>query len=236
MFTIFWYVQDYDAYITWPNQFKPLWVPAWVSIVMVVDVLYFDLLTHPEMPFKVMHRKEMTHSSGIYERKSRGRKLADEMRWGKKKILWYSHRLTHRKWVTSELHDSYFRLMTIKHSISKIAWVIKWVLNYYIAQSTQKSRSGVVGSWVEDRTEFEFQWSRAVVGKATSGRRGLWALMSWGPEKMLIKGSKEGQHPAESTPGLRLRSPRERERHNANGHNFGVKIFQLCSISSSLSQ
>ena len=26
----------------------------------------------------------------------------------------------HRKRVTSELHDSYFRLMTIKHSISKI--------------------------------------------------------------------------------------------------------------------
>ena len=26
------------------------------------------------MPFKVMHRKEVTHSNGSYERKSRGRK------------------------------------------------------------------------------------------------------------------------------------------------------------------
>ena len=26
-----------------------------------------------------MHRKEVTHSNGSYERKSRGRKLADEM-------------------------------------------------------------------------------------------------------------------------------------------------------------
>ena len=31
------------------------------------------------MPFKVMHRKEVTHSNGSYERKSRGWKLADEM-------------------------------------------------------------------------------------------------------------------------------------------------------------
>ena len=42
--------------------------------------------------------------------------------------------------MTSELHDSYFRLMTIKHAISKIEWVIEWALNYYIAQSRQKSR------------------------------------------------------------------------------------------------
>ena len=47
-------------------------------------LLYFDLLTRPKMPFKVMHRKEMTHSGGSYERKSRGRKLADEMGRGKK--------------------------------------------------------------------------------------------------------------------------------------------------------
>ena len=31
-----------------------------------------------------MHRKEVTHSNGSYERKLRGRKLADEMGRGKK--------------------------------------------------------------------------------------------------------------------------------------------------------
>ena len=36
------------------------------------------------MPFKVMHRKEVTHSNGSYERKSRGQKLADEMGQAKK--------------------------------------------------------------------------------------------------------------------------------------------------------
>ena len=36
------------------------------------------------MPFKVMHRKEVIHSNGSYERKSCGRKLADEMGRDKK--------------------------------------------------------------------------------------------------------------------------------------------------------
>ena len=88
-----------------------------------VNVLCFDLLTRPKMPFKVMHRKEVTHSNGSYERKSRGRKLADEMGRCKKKIPLYSHRLTHRKRVASELHDSYSRSMTITQAIPKIVEV-----------------------------------------------------------------------------------------------------------------
>ena len=81
------------------------------------------MLTRPKMPSRVMHRKEVTHSDGSYERKSRGRKLADEMGRGKKKIPLYSHRLTHRKGVTSELHDSYFHSMTITQAIPKVAEV-----------------------------------------------------------------------------------------------------------------
>ena len=108
-------------------------------------VLYFGLRPGQKCHPKVMHRKEVTHSNGSYERKSRGRKLADEMGRGKK-FPWYTHRLTYRKRVTCELHDSYFRLMTIKHAISKIEWAIEWALNYYITQSRQKS------------SQFEFQF------------------------------------------------------------------------------
>ena len=50
--------------------------------------------------------------------------------WDKVKVPLCQYRLMHRKRVTSELHDSYFRLMTIKHSISKIQWAIVWALNY----------------------------------------------------------------------------------------------------------
>ena len=46
------------------------------------------------------------------------------MKWDEvKKIPLYSHRLTHRRRVTSELHDSYFRSMTITQAIPKIAEV-----------------------------------------------------------------------------------------------------------------
>ena len=54
------------------------------SVTVIQIVLCLDLLTRSKMPFKVMHRKEVTHSNGSYERKSRGRKLADEMGRGKK--------------------------------------------------------------------------------------------------------------------------------------------------------
>ena len=57
------------------------------------------------------------------------------------KVLLCQYRLMHRKRVTSELHDSFFRLMTIKHSISKIQWVIVWALNYYLTQLSSSPRS-----------------------------------------------------------------------------------------------
>ena len=101
------------------------------------------------------------------------------MKWDKVKFPWYAHRLMHRKRVTSELHDSYFRLMTIKRAIPKIEWAIEWALNYYITPSRQEVRQ--LGSreaaykmwqrkpggggpwsswWVRDRTELETRCGR----------------------------------------------------------------------------
>ena len=63
------------------------------------------------------------------------------MKWDEvKKSPWYTHRLMHQKRVTYELHDSYFRLMTIKLAIPKIELATKWTLYYYITQSRQKRR------------------------------------------------------------------------------------------------
>ena len=56
-----------------------------LSVLACIFILCFDLLTRPKIPFKVMHRKDVTHSNGSYERKSRGRKLADEITRCKKK-------------------------------------------------------------------------------------------------------------------------------------------------------
>ena len=127
-----------------------------ISLFARFIVLCFDLLTRPKMPFKVMHRKEVIHSNGSYVRKSCWRKLADEMGRAKK-IPMVHYRVMHRKRVTYELHDSYFRLMTIKHSISKI----EWASNDCIIQLSSTSQlNWVPASWVEDRTQLETRCGR----------------------------------------------------------------------------
>ena len=93
----------------------------------VVEMLYIDLRPCQTCHSKVMHRKEVTHSDGSYEKKSR--RQARLKKWDKVKIPWYTHKLMHRKRVTSELHDSYFRLMTMKHAIPKIEWAIELLYN-----------------------------------------------------------------------------------------------------------
>ena len=59
------------------TEFKGVFdiTPDWFGL----GVLYFDLRPGQKCHSKVMQRKEVTHSNGSYERKSRGRKLADEM-------------------------------------------------------------------------------------------------------------------------------------------------------------
>ena len=50
-------------------------------------------------------------------KRSRGKIKAYDMGQGEGPIVQLT--VMHRKRVTSELHDSYFRLMTIKHSIQR---------------------------------------------------------------------------------------------------------------------
>ena len=153
-----------------------------------------------------MHRKEVTHSNGSYERKSRGRKLADEMGRAKK-FPWYTHRLMHQKRVTCELHDSYFRLMTIKHSISKI----EWASNDYITQLSSTSQ------WSCRQLEWD------VVGRATPGRGGprepRWSL---GTREVADK--MQWWKPSPSSVGLRLSSPGERDK-TLTAITLGSKYF-----------
>ena len=176
------------------------------------------------MPFKVMHRKEVKHSNGSYVRKSRGQKLADEMGRAKKNshgtlIDW----CTGREWPLN--------CMAV---IS--AW---WLLNIRFQRSSGR-RTIIQFSWVRRASGVASRvpdcWRGDVVGKATPDRGALGNPDGvWGPEKMLIRCSKESQHPAEWALGLRLSSPREQERHNVTVITVGSKYYSLCSVSSSLS-
>ena len=96
-------------------------------------------------------------------------------------------------------------------------------------QLAELAVAGAVGSWVRQRQfEFQLSWRWNVVGKATSGRRGLLALMSWCPEKMLIRYSKKAsiQQSGPHGPGW---TSRERERNNvtairSGGQNIAVMV------------
>ena len=140
-------------------------------------------------------------------------------KWDKLKFPWYTHRLMHRKRVTCELHDSYFRLMTLKHAIPKIEEAIEMALNYYITQSRQMS----------DSYSWRRSYRRGVVGKATSGRRGLWGPWWFGVQRSCWQDVVEKastQQKAEPL-GLRLSSPQEREWHNADGHKSGGQYIAV---------
>ena len=54
------------------------------TMMLFVEGVVFWPSTRPKMPFKVMHWKQVTHSNGSYERKSRGRKFANKMGQAKK--------------------------------------------------------------------------------------------------------------------------------------------------------
>ena len=92
--------------------------------------------------------------------------------WDKVKVPLCHYRVMHWKGVTSELHNSYIRLLTIKHSIS----MIEWASNDYITQLSsmgQLSCSRVAGSRVGDE-----MWS----GKPHQDEG------AWGPDEL---GSRE---------------------------------------------
>ena len=129
-----------------------------------------------------MHRMEVTHSDGTYEELSR--RWTWLTKWDKVKFPWYTHRLMHRKRVTCELHDSYFRLMTIKQGMPNIKWAIELLYN------SVKTGSQTVGD--------PKRRSLDVVGKATPGRRGprdpQWSFGG----QLGIRCSKESHHPAEN--------------------------------------
>ena len=115
-------------------------------------------------------------------------------------------RLMHRKRVICELHDSYFRSMTIKHAIPRTAEVthpdgqlwgdIEWAIE--LLYNSVKTGS----QWVWRPVGDQMSLRQDAVEKASIQQR-------TGP------------------PGLRLSSPGERERHNADSHKSGGQYIAV---------
>ena len=92
-----------------------------------------------------------------------------------------------------------------------------------------KATSGRRGLGAPDELQLEIgrSYRRDVVRKATSGRRGLGALMSWGPGKLLIRCSKESQHPAEWASGPPVEHLEDEKDTTLTAIRVGVKILQF---------
>ena len=110
-------------------------------------VLCFDLRPGPQ---KMLFQGDAPGGSDTFQWPVIERDRVGGLRliiWDKVKVPLCQYRLMHQKRVTSELHDSYFRLMTIKHSISKIQWTIVWALNYYLTQLSSSRRGSCSWQW-----------------------------------------------------------------------------------------
>ena len=103
---------------------------------------------------------------------------------------------------------------SVKTEVKSVEFESQWQLQPVELSFGQLSRRPVELQAVELETR---------CGRESHTRpKRLGAQMSWGPEKMLIRCSKESQHPAEWSP-----APGEQEIPNVDGHNNEVKILQL---------
>ena len=117
--------------------------------------------------------------------------------------------------MTYELHGSYFRWMTIKYAIPKIEWAIEWGIELLYNSAQRGSQT----SWSSDELETRCDKESHHPAEGALGTPDE----VWGPDQLVIRCSRESQ---QSGPlGLRLSSPGEQERHNADGHKSGGSIY-----------
>ena len=193
---------------------------------------------HQKCHSKVMHRKEVTHSNGSYERKWRGRKLADEMGRAKKNsrgtlIDW----CTGREWPVNcmtvisawwrsnmRFQRSSWRLSGRELLYNPVKTEVKLVpvrVGDGVGRDVvSKATSGRRGLGAPDELQLEIgrSYRRDVVRKATPRPKVLGALMNWGPEKLLIRCSRS---PSRVVLWDSDWASGERERHNVDCHKSG---------------
>ena len=120
----------------------------------------------------------------------------------------------HRKRVTCELHDSYFRLMTIKHAIPKIELAIELLYNPV--------------SWRSDELETRCCRESHHPAEGASG-----PPIEFGDQTSWWENAGMRTCPREAgPPGPRLSNPGERERHNTDGHKSGGGSIYCSSVRS----
>ena len=180
--TILWFFD-----MTWPGI--QLQSPGPFANSVTASVVYWPS-TWPNMPFQ-------RRGSCIFHWHGRAWLTI----WDRGKIPRYSHRLMHRKRVTRELHDSYFRSMTIKHAIPRTAEVTH--------------PDGQL--WGDIEWAIELLYNLVKTG----------SQLVWRRDPLVIRCRRGSSTQQSGPPGLRLSSPGERERHNTDGHKSGVQYVAV---------
>ena len=136
--------------------------------------------------------------------------------WDRVKIPWYSHKLMHRKRVTSELHDSYFcsRMIKICHSKDSGSSIFHWPF-------MGRDWVGIELLYNSVHKKFNQFGDQPV----------------WGSEELEKWCCRENSTQQRAGPlGLQLSNPGEQERHTAMTGGAGeVNMLQFCLVSNSLS-
>ena len=184
-----------------------------------------------------MHCKEVTHSDGSYEKKSRRRlswKYGTELKSHGTLIDWYTGRewplncmIVISAWWRSNMSFQgrwKWHIPVASHGV-----ILSGRLNYYITR------------WRQEVSELEIRWVTAavrvgvwrpvwwqdVVEKATAQQKGpSGPPMEFG-DPLVTRCGRVSPHPAEWALGLRLSCPGERERHNADGHKSGGQYIAV---------
>ena len=143
--------------------------------------------TRPNMPFQRQWKWHIPMA--CYGKKSRRR--AGLTIWDKVKIPPCRHKVMHRKRVTCELHDSYFRLMTIKHAIPKTA--------------EMTHSDGLL--WRDIEWAIELLYNSVKTG----------SQLVWRPDPLVTRCGRGSQHPTEWAPGPSVEQPRRTGKKRGNG-------------------
>ena len=161
--------------------------------------MYIDLRPGQTCHSKVMHRKEVTHSDGSYEKKSHRRALLTI--WDKVKshgtlIDW----CTGREWPAN--------CMTVIFACWRSNMPFQRLIELLYNSMETESQ------WVGD----QISWRQVVVEKAITRQKET----HWWQDAV-----EKARTQQSVSPGLRLSIPGERERYNADGHKSGGQYIAV---------
>ena len=162
--------------------------------------------TRSNMPFQVMHRKEVTHSDGSYEKKSL--RQAWLTKWD----------IVHSYTDAPEESDLWTAWQLFPLDDDQTCHSKDWVGDWTITLLSEDRKS------VRWRSEKLEKWCGRESHHSAEGASGPPSEFG---DPLVTRCGRESRIQRSELPGLRLSCPGERERHNADGHKSEGQYVEL---------